>query len=154
MRARPGKPLLHALLDQVLLPEGKGYSKRERSHGVRASHAHRAPSAMDTEEQHQAERRVRELLRRADTPETVESLTVNPGHLKLHSLAPLAKCRCLRRLDASRNALKSLEGAERLHSLEILNLYANKLGDLGELLRLQTLSFLTEVCLLPPLPSF
>ena len=101
---------------------------------------------METEEQLEGERRLRQLLRKSDAPDTVECLAVNPSHMKLRSLAPLAKCSRLRRLDASRNAIKSLQGAECLPSLEVLNLYANKLGDLGEILRLQALSFLTEVC--------
>lgn len=91
------------------------------------------------------EKRVRELLRKGETPEGIEGLTVHLSHLKLASLAPLARCVKLKRLDASRNALKSLEGAEGMVRLESLNLYANKLADIGELLRLRPLSFLAEM---------
>ena len=115
-----------------------------------------ADAAADPQEQLDAERRVRELLRKGQEPADVEALAVQLSHLPLRSLAPLAQCCGLRRLDASRNCVKSLAGAERLVRLESLNLYSNKLADLGELLRLRPLGCLSEVCagcpcaLLPP----
>ena len=101
----------------------------------------------DAEEQAQldAERKVRELLRKGELPEAVESLVVQLSHLKLQSVAPLAQCTALRRLDCSRNSIKSLQGAEALTRLEVLNLYSNKLADISELLRLRPLGCLTEV---------
>lgn len=101
--------------------------------------------AADPQEQVDAERRVRELLRKGQAPAEVETLCVQLSHLPLRSLTPLAQCCALRRLDASRNCIKSLEGAERLARLESLNLYSNKLADLGELLRLRPLGCLCEV---------
>ena len=79
------------------------------------------------------------------SPESVETLTVQLSRLQLHSLEPLGVCTRLKRLDLSRNTIRSLAGAEFLAQLESLNLYGNKLGDLGELLRLRQLPSLADV---------
>jgi hypothetical protein len=98
-----------------------------------------------SEEMILAEKRLRDLLRRGETLESIENLHIRASHLKLQSLVPLAQCVRLRCLDASRNAIKSLEGADRLLGLQSLNLCANKVADIGELLRLRPLALLSEV---------
>jgi hypothetical protein len=68
-----------------------------------------SPPTTTPEERRDMEKPLRELLRKGETPENITSLTAQGSHLLLYSLAPLAQCACLRRLDASRNSIRSLE---------------------------------------------
>lgn len=90
--------------------------------------------------------KVLSCLKKGESLERVQFLQLNARNAKLRSLVPLSPCANLRKLDLSRNSISSLEGAEKLVRLESLIVYNNKIGDLGDLLRLRSLEHLTEVC--------